>query len=74
MTQATTAEALKKISDKLDRWKGLAGIAGDLERLKEADKARKYSSVDRFTQAADGIRADLAKLTAPDEGKEEKTA
>lgn len=74
LTQATTAEALKKVSDKLDRWRGLAGIAGDLERLKEADKARKYSSVDRFTQAADGIRADLAKLTAPDEGKEEKTA
>jgi len=74
LTQATTAEALKKVSDKLDRWRGLAGIADDLERLKAADEARKYSSVDRFTQAADGIRADLAKLTAPEAGKEEKTA
>ena len=74
LTQATTAEALKKVSAKLDRWRGLAGIADDLERLKAADKERKYSSMDRFNQAADGIRADLAKLTAPEEGKEEKTA
>ena len=74
LKQATTAEALKAVYKKLDTWRGLAGIAGDLERLKARDAAREYSSTDKFLQAADEIRAELAKLTAPEEGKEEKTA
>lgn len=74
LKQATTAEELKKVNKKLDYWRGLAGIAGDLERLKERDAAREYSSISKFTAAADEIRAALEKLTAPEEGKEEKTA
>ena len=75
LKKATTYDEVYKIYRKLDGWHGLAGAAQDLERIKENDNARKYSSIENFTKAADSIRAELAKLTAPEEeGKEEKTA
>lgn len=64
---AGTYEELKAVYKKLDTWHGLTDCRQDLDRLKENDAARKYSSIERFTAAADGIRAALEKLTTNEE-------
>lgn len=64
---AGTYEELKAVYKKLDTWHGLTDCRQDLDRLKENDAARKYSSIERFTTAADGIRAALEKLTTNEE-------
>ena len=67
LKQETTSEAIEAVGDKIWKYNGLGGIASDLERLKANDAARKYSSIERFTAAADEIRAALEKLTANEE-------
>ena len=64
LSAAETVEQYQTISKKLDYFHGIADALAALERLKENDANRAYSSIEKFTAAADAIRAKFEALTA----------
>lgn len=64
LSAAYTVEHYKTVAKKLDYFHGIADALEDLERLKARDAAREYSSIEKFTAAADAIRAKFEALTA----------